>query len=418
MAQIFIEMSSEDKAPAKCREARRRRMEMRRFAAIAGATSPEAESTVRKEKRRYQPDPIEAAKRGRTSPRSPSPLPSGEQEDLPVQASASGPPPLGELAPIFGSMSVIGRSREMEDAISVRPEFFVYEVAERRSLHFFGVFDGHGGSHVATLCKELMHVYLAEELERVSDASRGGSDPVGEMGVEGWKTAMGRCFGRMDKVALSACSCGSVGVTCDCEPIGLTSEIEGSTAVVAVVNSGSIVVANCGDSRAVLSRCGRAIPLSDDHKPDRPDELARIEEAGGRVIYLNGARVLGILAMSRALGDKYLKPIVISDPEVNVIERTADDECLILASDGLWDVLSNEMACDVARRCLHEGSPSSSATAAEILTTGGDESIDVDKEIEASRSRCSLAAALLTRLALGRKSSDNISVIVIDLKRG
>lgn len=113
-------------------------------------------------------------------------------------------------------------------------------------------------------------------------------------------------------------------------------------------------------------------------------------------------------------GDKYLKPIVISDPEVNMTERSPDDECLILASDGLWDVLSNDMACDVARQCLREGSPSSSTTGEVVV--GPDEA--TDKAMQASQSRCSVAAALLTRLALGRNSADNISVIVIDLKRG
>lgn len=97
-------------------------------------------------------------------------------------------------------------------------------------------------------------------------------------------------------------------------------------------------------------------------------------------------------------------------------ERSPDDECLILASDGLWDVLSNDMACDVARQCLHEGHQPSS-TARVVVGAGEEEEEATDKEMQASQSRCSAAAALLTRLALGRKSSDNISVIVIDLKR-
>nr|GMC59097.1 protein phosphatase 2C 37-like [Ipomoea batatas] len=80
----------------------------------------------------------------------------------------------------------------------------------------------------------------------------------------------------------------------------------GSTAVVAVVTPESIVVSNCGDSRAVLCRNGVAIPLSIDHKPDRPDEVNRIEAAGGRVIYWDGPRVLGVLAMSRAIGMFYI----------------------------------------------------------------------------------------------------------------
>ncbi|KAK4776985.1 hypothetical protein SAY86_005673 [Trapa natans] len=139
--------------------------------------------------------------------------------------------------------------------------------------------------------------------------------------------------------------------------------------------------------------------------PDRPDELNRIQDAGGRVIYWDGPRVLGVLAMSRAIGDNYLKPYVIPDPEVTVTERTEQDMCLILASDGLWDVVSNETACTVARKCLRSQKPPSPPGSAD-LSVG-----------EASDKACSDASTLLTKLALARHSTDNISVVVVDLRR-
>lgn len=86
-----------------------------------------------------------------------------------------------------------------------------------------------------------------------------------------------------------------------------------------------------------------------------------------------------------------MKPYVISEPEITFLKRNVSDECLILASDGLWDVVSNEMACRVARECLQ-----------------GD-------AIFSSQSES--AAALLTRIAMARNSHDNISVIVVDLTR-
>jgi protein phosphatase 2C len=59
-------------------------------------------------------------------------------------------------------------------------------------------------------------------------------------------------------------------------------------------------VASYGDSRVVLCRAGgEAVELTSDHKPDRPNELERIEAAGGRVIFWDDAGVLGVLAMSR-----------------------------------------------------------------------------------------------------------------------
>ncbi|KAF9612103.1 hypothetical protein IFM89_038082 [Coptis chinensis] len=85
--------------------------------------------------------------------------------------------------------------------------------------------------------------------------------------------------------------------------------------------------------------------------PDRPDEIDRVEAAGGRVINWNGYRVLGVLATSRSIGDQYFKPYVIFVPKVSITKRTEKDEFVILARDGLYDVMSNEMACQVVRHC-------------------------------------------------------------------
>lgn len=109
-------------------------------------------------------------------------------------------------------------------------------------------------------------------------------------------------------------------------------------------------------------------------------------------------------------GDNYLKPYVISEPEVTVIDRTAEDECLILASDGLWDVVSNDTACGVARMCLHSQSPPSPPR-----SPGSD--VRVAAACESSDKACSDASILLTKLALARHSTDNVSVLVVDLRR-
>ncbi|RWW01539.1 hypothetical protein GW17_00035417 [Ensete ventricosum] len=259
-----------------------------------------------------------------------------------------------------------------------------------------------------------MHQVVAEEVETL--ASGAATSP------QAWRVAMERSFARVDAEAVDG-SGERPSQDCRCELQPPRCDHVGSTAVVAVVSPTRIVVANCGDSRAVLCRNGAPIPLSSDHKPagsdrcngsddvqilqpDREDELQRIEAAGGRVIYWDGARVLGVLAMSRAIGDSYLKPYVISEPEVTVLDREEGDECLILASDGLWDVVSNETACDIARMCLQGGG-------------GGD-----DEEEEAAGegdglgdASCSDAAVLLTKLALARQSADNISVVVVDLRK-
>ncbi|PUZ49772.1 hypothetical protein GQ55_6G005400 [Panicum hallii var. hallii] len=369
----------------------------------------------------------------------------GDEEGGTTVSAAGGPQPPPPPGPAqawpmaFGWLSVAGRSREMEDAVSLRPGFCTW--VDGSPMHFFGVFDGHGGSHVSTLCRDRMHEFLAEELAAEGaafqfqqpaaaaageEAAAAASGTTSSAAVEqeeeeerAWRAALARTFRRVDALASLACACGRiVSPPCRCTLSG-NSGIVGSTAVVAVLVRGRLVVANCGDSRAVLCR-GPAgappVPLSVDHKPDRPDELARIEAAGGRVVYINGHRVRGILAMSRALGDRMLRPEVIAEPEITITDRTPEDQCLILASDGMWDVIPNEIACSVARQCLEDGNP---APVDDVPPAAGGEGAAAAAVAESSEpeARCSRAASLLVRLALGRTTWDNVSVVVIDLKQ-
>ncbi|XP_076914093.1 protein phosphatase 2C 3-like [Bidens hawaiensis] len=196
----------------------------------------------------------------------------------------------GEALPKFGVASVCGRRRDMEDAVAIYPSFLSnHDNNQTSSLHYFGVYDGHGCSHVATRCKDRLHVLVKEELNQKLELTE-------------WTKTMERSFNRMDK-EVTDLNKGTFGGNCRCELQAPDSDAVGSTAVVAITTPDKIIVANCGDSRAVLCRNGKAVPLSSDHKPDRPDELNRIQAAGGRVIYWEGARVLGVLAMSRAIGE-------------------------------------------------------------------------------------------------------------------
>ncbi|KAL1825449.1 hypothetical protein ACET3Z_012227 [Daucus carota] len=286
----------------------------------------------------------------------------------------------------WGSTSVIGRRREMEDAVAVASGFISGTCdhvggctapgsrcsGEVSPVHLFGVYDGHGGSQVAKFCAEKMHLVVAEEFYREA--------------VDGlewqrrWEETFSSSFKRADSEA---------------QTDGLAPEMVGSTAVVVVLSGCQIIISNCGDSRAVLYRGTETIPLTVDQKPDREDELKRIEEQGGRVINWNGARVFGVLAMSRAIGDWYLRPWIIPVPEITFATRSEDDECLILASDGLWDVMSNQEVGEVARRLLRRR-----------------RRLMVDDEGSAAQ----YVADSLTEMAMGRNSSDNISIIVVDLK--
>ncbi|KAE8704691.1 putative protein phosphatase 2C 75 [Hibiscus syriacus] len=410
MTEVCSRMWSDDDVddtPAKCRKRRRRRIELRRHAAISASSGAGAlRSPGQTEGYGESSDYVREGKRIRMREVAGDHVVTnsthtsfGEEESTAVKTLAD-----FSNGPVYGTVSISGRSREMEDAVSVRSELCRPDVNLKRPVHFFAVYDGHGGSHVSAMCREKVHVFVEEELMRVNCTEKNERGKDSRSREESWRSAMKRSFERMDAVATSTCACGSVGHRCGCHSMEVA--LGGTTAVIALLTPDHVVVANCGDSRAVLCRGAKAIPMSFDHKPDRADELARIEAAGGRVIFVNGARVEGILAMSRAIGDKYLKPFVTSEPEITVTKREPEDECLILASDGLWDVLSRDMACEVAHECLKEGSNGV------LNSTQKDEGAE-----PLYPSRSVFAATLLTRLALGRNSSDNISVIVVDLKR-
>ncbi|KAL7122840.1 hypothetical protein ACP275_01G069100 [Erythranthe tilingii] len=200
---------------------------------------------------------------------------------------------------VYGYVSMMGRRRAMEDAVTVAPPGWM-----AGEYYFFAVYDGHGGAKVAEKCGETMHKCLAGHMEKEVEEERGFD----------WEKVMVDCFGNMDEEFSDA---GGDEVA--------HGEGEqrywrmGSTAVVVLVGKAEVVVANCGDSRAVLCRGGAVVPMSTDHKPDREDEKQRIEAAGGSVTNRNGWRVQGVLATSRSLGDHYLKPYVTSVHEVTVV---------------------------------------------------------------------------------------------------
>ncbi|KGN65754.1 probable protein phosphatase 2C 24 [Cucumis sativus] len=422
MEEICCKVMSESEASSSCepssRVARRRRMEIRRCKFVTRVDPSETETVSKRQKLEDRATSI-----SRDCDNAVQNCDSGEEEtvgrfvvgevstkevSIPLSRESS----CGVVVPKFGFSSVCGRRREMEDAVAVHPSLCYTEKRASDMLHFFGVYDGHGCSHVAMRCKERLHELVKDELDKDEKEDAAGAAETEAETASRWDRTMKRIFWRMDNEVVARNN-EEVVANCRCELQSPDCDAVGSTAVVAIVTPDKIIVANCGDSRAVLCRNGKAIPLSSDHKPDRPDELSRIEEAGGRVIYWDGPRVLGVLAMSRAIGDNYLKPYVISEPEVTITNRTAEDECLILGSDGLWDVVPNETACGVASMCLRgkaeERSPVSPSSEAETAAEG-EERGNADKA-------CNDASMLLTKLALARHSTDNVSVVVVDLKR-
>mmetsp|Transcript_5269 Transcript_5269/g.11722 ORF Transcript_5269/g.11722 Transcript_5269/m.11722 type:complete len:196 (-) Transcript_5269:257-844(-) len=121
---------------------------------------------------------------------------------------------------------------------------------------------------------------------------------------------------------------------------------QGSTALVCVIAAGRLHLASVGDSRAVLKRgSDPCLRITTDHSPKLPAERERILALGGMV---SRGRVHGILAVSRALGDLELQPFVSPEPEVSIMNVGSDDCVLVMGSDGVWGIMSDEDVLAVA----------------------------------------------------------------------
>ncbi|KAJ3114459.1 Protein phosphatase 2C 2 [Phlyctochytrium bullatum] len=200
--------------------------------------------------------------------------------------------------------------------------------ASKKRISFFAVYDGHGGAMVAEYSGKHLHRYIAMDKE---------------FGLENYREAIKNGFLKTDEELKR-------------DPVYNNSPA-GCTAVTALITEDwRLFCGNAGDSRAVLSRNGRAVALSSDHKPQNTDEIRRIKEAGGFVEF---GRVNGNLALSRAIGDFEYKQrhdfpperqIVTADPDI-VEEKIQpeNDEFVVIACDGIWDCMSNQEVVDFIR---------------------------------------------------------------------
>lgn len=183
----------------------------------------------------------------------------------------------------------------------------------------------------------------------------------------------------------------------------------GCTCVSAVITPTHVICANVGDSRCLAGSVATAstTSLTEDHKPSNPEEKVRIEDAGGFVM---GDRVNGELAMSRALGDfrykrnpdqKQHEFPVICIPDVATHKRSGKkDEILVLACDGVFDVMKNAEVIDYLTQIVlvEENSAASGSK--------------IGKEKKATVTAQEAAESLID-LALAEGSTDNISAIVL-----
>ncbi|KRX83102.1 putative protein phosphatase 2C T23F11.1, partial [Trichinella sp. T6] len=226
-----------------------------------------------------------------------------------------------------GSSSMQGWRIQMEDAHT-----HLLSLPEDEKVSFFGVYDGHGGACASRYASCHLHKAIAQTKAFAE----------GDL-VEAIKQG----FLDVDKDML--------------ENHGNLVGVAGTTAVIVMLKEDTLFCGNVGDSRAVISAGGVAEPLSFDHKPVNEGEIKRIFSAGGWVEF---NRVNGNLAMSRALGDFIYKAcqekspkeqIVTAYPDVVSRSLTDADEFIVLACDGVWDVMTNQEVVDFCRERIAAG---------------------------------------------------------------
>lgn len=283
----------------------------------------------------------------------------------------------------WSSAEMQGWRPAMEDATCIVPS--LPSPLENKAL--FAVFDGHGGAQVSEIAsKEFPKVLASCAANVLAEAAKEEAPKSQSANAESCvERALHLGMLTMDALLRK----GPIAFDRKAGPLQIAGALEassekrsnqfnlmGSTAIVVLVDCGdespihgkprSITVANCGDSRAILCRGGKAVELSEDHKPELPREEERIKKAGGHVALIGPChRVDGWgLNLSRALGDFHYKANdrlpaeqqkVIAVPEICTLDLTDDDEFLVLACDGVFELNTSQSVIDMVRKELQRG---------------------------------------------------------------
>lgn len=221
----------------------------------------------------------------------------------------------------------------MEDAIVAEPTFDI-------NTSLFAIFDGHGGPEVAKFCSENFSATLKHNTNYMAGK---------------YKKALEETFLEMDRML--------IGIGKDHKDYeDLKDTYAGCTAMVCLMVGSKVYLANAGDCRClVFNRNGVIYQMNREHKPNNPEEKARIAEAGGFII--NG-RINENLNLSRAIGDLSYKDnpglgdteqLIIAFPDVVEKDVAADDICMLMGCDGVFEKLSDPSLRNLVFEQLKEG---------------------------------------------------------------
>ncbi|KAL7778095.1 hypothetical protein CFE70_004770 [Pyrenophora teres f. teres 0-1] len=279
---------------------------------------------------------------------------------------------LSTPAPSYGADKV----RSVSDASSTLSDPSSQAVVETDN-GYFAIFDGHAGTFAADWCGKKLHLILEETIrknpntpipelldqtftvvdQQLEKLPLKNSGCTAVIAVLRWEDRVPNAQSSTGSVlfapaAVSAIKHAGEGEAKDGADAAAPEQVAEQQVEARLRNEASrqrvLYTANVGDARIVLCRNGRALRLSYDHKGSDENEGRRVASAGGLIL---NNRVNGVLAVTRALGDAYMKDLVTGHPYTTETVIQADqDEFLILACDGLWDVCSDQEAVDLVRQ--------------------------------------------------------------------
>lgn len=252
----------------------------------------------------------------------------------------------------WGSFATCGRRETMEDT-----HFLLPHLGNEKHVFAFGIFDGHRGAAAAQFAVNAMPgvLYSVGSFQSPSEA-------------------LVNAFIRTDilfRDELELHCYTTKGRRKDWHP--------GCTAAVALIVENRVFVANAGDCRTILCRKGHAVALSKDHVASCVEERDRVIKAGGQVKWQIDTWRVGSAALqvTRSIGDDDVKPAVTAEPEVTETILSTDDEFLVMASDGLWDIISNEEVISIIKDTVKEPGMCSKRLATEAVERGSKDNITV-----------------------------------------
>jgi len=258
---------------------------------------------------------------------------------------------------------------------------------------FFGVFDGHGGGGVSNFLATNLLKEIQQQKKRKQWEEQDKTTDDYKISLSSLVSAIRSAFETVESEILAV----------------KEFAYQGSTAVTVTIHeeerdgSRTILSANVGDSRAVLCRNGKAVDLTRDHKPNDEREKARILAMGEKIEWDNFGKVYRVrnLSLSRAIGDSFAKPAVSPEVEIKMFRiNKEEDEFMVLASDGLWDVMESQEVVNFIKKKT------------DTLMAGSRD----DVAIRIRNVRRKNMSRYVANEALKRGSGDNICVVIVWLK--